>query len=1400
MSDKRTQEEKAEKLKSEEALKLFQENCKNYLIMNSQERSEGLKINYLLGLIKLSDNLKIDDESFIKTLFDEILFKDLSLLKSRSLFSNFIYELEKRRNPDLFQKKFFSLLNTFGSEYNTNSIYFHQYLIDMSLCYIFNSFICEEKTKYIEMIIDNDIKPFETQLFKRIINKTEKLIDNNMNKKTMVKCLFNKFIDMNKYKSCLILFIKILENVNNNSKNIPKEIIYELIQTTNIKGFNHVIKKTKEINDFLIFNCLLLGNLDEKLFISEEDIEMLDSYLVNLLNLLSLKKDLNVDIFNKIYKFYIKKEYKNLNKIFFDVLYYLSTYSYSNAQYEFIFNCINNNNNDINNNNNLIFNKIIRNHLLSLNKRPVKYKENLHNKKNEKFLIINDINITSDFNLIEHSLFSFNNNINNISFLNHLNLFHYIIDSSFTINNSTENNEIIIQFYPKLLNRILILLNNLSLENSNKKLFEEILMFLLNLISVLFNLYFSDNNLNFNEDYLLDSIMKIIDKASSDNKYLIIFPSLINIIKTILKNEFSNNDNFDNNKLYNFLFDYIITNFSYSDNSDLINNQQIILIFKSLIILFTDKKISKLHKKLFSLDKLIDLVLKSCSEKVQFSFLKFCEELIKDSKEENINLSQYSLNKYSKIINDYMNEPFIDFISEKFSETFMQKRPSSIEFNENTYFVINTINNIYNNSCIKYNNLPNDKLNSFIELIEEFCGSKLIIGVCDHLFMSIEKNECDLTNTIKEEKNIFDLYDKLNNCLDNLEYYIYMKDNYFDKNIRNNKITMCHYGILKSLAHLLSGYLSNSIYTLFNWDENKIEGKDKQEENINNLFDYIKTKILLNETLKNTSYPVYFLNTVFSNKYILHYFCVNYTNYSINKISKETQQEITFINDMIEKNNAFINYITQNKYFIIFMKDIIKSFIEFDSSILLGNKKNNLNWNKNTDMKLFEKRNIINELISKEDKLMTEYNESQKAMINSFFSKMFLNEIFEKNTSLKNIEQNQIIFLFLLDNSLLEIYFNFFGYFINIDYTIIQIYSFIRSNSLPVKLNEKIINFISKRISLDNFRNIITGIINNSKIFNSFFKSKNISKNYIYNLYDIMKFIINNIINTNEYKNINEKLTNILQQIIDHINSLYKINQNFANLELYLFGKILCEIITKLNQKLLDKQNENNEESNEMKDDIAQINFILESIYSLIVPKYLKSIYNSIENIDNNVINFEYSLDNVFLPFYIALDILSKIKDNEKYYENKMESDIINFFNRFLEFNLSNKYLVDLNYFNLLREKYNENKNEPNKKKFLEYLYLFSLFKGKQDEKNLKSVIIEFFGDYQDVQTKSDFKKYGFITSYFLCSIKKDSTIGNKNNNSTIINPIDFYLIKNIGERFKDDEKSLQRSNTLSIK
>ena len=1370
-------EEKAEKVKQEEGLKLLKKNCEIYLEMNSKERSEGIKIHYLLGLIKLSDNLKIDDESFIITLFDDLLFKDINILKNRNLFANFISIFEKRkRSQEIFQKKLFSLLKEFGNEYNSNSIYFHQYLIDISLYYIFtSSFICEEKTKYIGMIIENDIKPFETQLFKRIINKNEKLIDNNKNKLFMLKCLFNKFIDMNKYKSCLILFMKILENANGIYKNIPKEIIFELIKATNEKGFNHVIKKTKEINDFLIFNCLLLGNIDEKLFISEVEVDLFDTYLVNLLNLLALKKDLNIDIFNKIFSCYTKNKYKNLNKCFFDVLYYLSTYSYSNTQQEFIFNCLNSSQS------NIMYNKIIRNHLFSLNKRPLKLKENqINNQKLEKFFVENNIEL-KDFDINNESLYFLKNNTNNISFLNHLNLFNYIINSCFTIKKSTDNS-INIHFYPKLLNKILILLNNLSLENSNKKLFEEILMFLINLFSNLFNLYFSENDLIFNEDYLIDSFSKIIEKSSMDNKYLIIFPSFINIIKTSFYN--TNNNISKDNKIYNFIFNYLITNFSCDDLSIL--NPQCILIYKSLIILFTDKKASK-QKKIFSLDKIIDLVIKSDNEKLTFSFLKLCEELNKNNEEESINLSHYSLNKYSKLINDNINESFIEYISEKFKELFMEKRPNNIEYDDNAYFIINTISNIYNNLCIKYKKISNNKLDSFIKLIDEFCGSNLINGVCDNLFMTIERNESDMINIIKDENDIFIRYNKLNKALNSLEYYIYVYDYYFNNNIQTNNISLCHFGILKSVAYLLSGYLSNSIYILLNGEENKGENKDKQEKIIMDLFEYIKTKILLNETLKNTSYPVYFLNCLFSNKYIVNYFIIHYSNYFIRKKLEKENEQNSFIQEIYLKNNAFVNFIRQNNYFILFMKDVINSFIEFDS-LIIGNKNSIIN-NKKNSLKLYEMKNILNALKGNDEKSLNEYNENFKIMFNSFFTKLFLDEIFEKNNSLKSFQNNQVIFFFLLDSSFLDKYFNLFGHLINIDYTFIQIYSFIRTKTLPIETNEKIINFINKNFQLENFGNLFIGIISNKKIFNSFYKNKNINRNYIYNLYNITKNIINNLLmHMKEYKNINEKIFGFFSKIIEHINKYYKNNPNFSNLELYLLGKIINETICNL-KKNIPSQTENN--TNEENSEIS-FNTLLESFYLKIVPKYLESIFNIFHFMDDKNINYDYSLDNAFFSFFIAVDIISDIIENEKYFgilSSNIESNILNLFKEFQGF----KNVIDLNYFSFFHEKYIAFRNDFHKKQFLEYLYLFSLFKGKQDEKNLKSIVVEFFGEYEDNQKKEDFKKLGYITCYFLSSVKKDNSNLNKGKINLNINPGDFSIIKSIGERFKDGEKFLQK-------
>ena len=565
-----------------------------------------------------------------------------------------------------------------------------------------------------------------------------------------------------------------------------------------------------------------------------------------------------------------------------------------------------------------------------------------------------------------------------------------------------------------------------------------------------------------------------------------------------------------------------------------------------------------------------------------------------------------------------------------------------------------------------------------------------------------------------------------------------------------------------------------------------------------NLFDYIKKKILFNKTLKNTSYPVYFLNCLFSNKYILHYYIVNYNN---NALLKENQQNSSFKQEMIENNNNIIDYIRQNQCFILFMKDILNSFIELDSNFLNGNK-NNLMKNKTINTRTNENKIRINELKSNVEKKFSEYNEDQKSMINSFFTKMFLDEIFEKNNAIKSFEKTHIIFLFLLDTSLLDKYFTSFGYFINVDYTLIQLYSILRNQNMSVKLNEKIIGFIKKYNAPNNLGFSFMGIMNNQKIFNSFFKYKNISELYNYNLYDIIKYIIGKLfLNLRENEGIIQKFMNIFLKIIEYINQHYKINQNLANQEFYLLGKIFLEIEEKVKKYRVESQLEidNTNEKEKEKENITQINSIsfLSTLYSSVFPEYIKSIYNILSKcLENKSISLENKLDNVFLSFFIVLDLLSDEKNINEILSSKIiDAEIVKFFQDFQCFNINKQYLiVNLKYFELFFEKYNKLRDEPSKKIFLDYFYLFSLLKGKHEEKNLKSVVIEFFGEYQDNRTKEDFKKYGYITCYFLSSIKRDSINGNKNTNEIMLNYIDFSIIKNIGERFKDDEKSLKKN------
>jgi hypothetical protein len=690
-------------------------------------------------------------------------------------------------------------------------------------------------------------------------------------------------------------------------------------------------------------------------------------------------------------------------------------------------------------------------------------------------------------------------------------------------------------------------------------------------------------------------------------------------------------------------------------------------------------------------------------------------------------------------------------------------------------------------------------MNNLIEEIDDFCGNKLIIGVIDYLFISIENNECDIKNIIENEKDIFSKYNKLKNALDKLDYYTCIYDDYFDNNIQNNKESMCHYGILKSLAHLLSGYLSNYINSTSNYESTLSKEESivqiKKQEKLMNIFEYIKNKILFNQSLENTSYPVLFINYIFSDKNVLHYFMVHHTNYIVNKyldsnkLDAVSESAKASISEMTDKNIAIVDYIKRGPYYILFMKDIINSYIEFDSTMLNPNKKDYLRSDQSV-----RNLNIINNLKEKEDFIFSKYTDYQQSMLNSFFTKIFLNHIYEKGT----LENNQIIFLFLLDNSLLEKYFDLFGYFVNVDYTLIQLYAIVRKKNVSIELNEKYINFIYKYIEINKFSNFIAKVLKNKKTFDNLFKYQNINNKYIEDLYEILEYVMNNL-----SKNDNNNCIQIVQifnQILDNINHFYLINPNFANMQLCLCGKIIKSVIK--NIKLYDNKSGNVsivENSNSNVNDTIQNNSFLEGIYSSILPNYVNIVYNTINSVFNNKdnkIGLDYSLDNLYLSFNLVIDFISNANKN-KYYElltNKIDPNALKFFSDLLSFNKYNDYPVNNNFSSFFIQRYEELGGDIIYKRFLDNLFLFALFRGKLDEKNLKSVIIELFGDFKENQKNLDFKRLGYLACYVLNSTRKDSNnTMNKSNNDSLMFYGDYSIVSSIGERFKEDEKSLTK-------
>ena len=69
----------------------------------------------------------------------------------------------------------------------------------------------------------------------------------------------------------------------------------------------------------------------------------------------------------------------------------------------------------------------------------------------------------------------------------------------------------------------------------------------------------------------------------------------------------------------------------------------------------------------------------------------------------------------------------------------MKNRPDNIQYNENTYFIINTVSNLYTNKKVK--NEAGIIMNNLIEKIEDLYGNKLIRGVIDYYILKYPPKE-----------------------------------------------------------------------------------------------------------------------------------------------------------------------------------------------------------------------------------------------------------------------------------------------------------------------------------------------------------------------------------------------------------------------------------------------------------------------------------------------------------------------------------------------------------------------------------------------------------------------------------------------------------------------------------
>ena len=1243
-------------LNDNESTKKFKSSCISFINMLNEAKSDSIKLKYLPGLTKLAEKLKLSKETIVELLFKNILFEKMEILKSPSLLLAFITYCRKT-NEQTFQKNFYQLLYNFVNDYDENNNYFREYLIMFALEIFFDSTKSGDVTediqsrqKFFNLMIFSDIKEFKEQFFKMVLNDKIKLLNNKI-KINFIINFFEVIVAKNKYQIGNALLKLIKEEVG--ASYLPMEIIDKIINFENKNGFNSIIKKKKEINEFLIFNQMILENISNDYVKDTKNDNKLDIYFSNLLNILCIKKEFNIQIMKNIFNCYVTNKYTILNKIFNVVIYYLSNFAYTTNQI------------------NLLFNTICKSKELSPVYKWIIYKNPILCNKAALIdagfnLNLNDINIIIESDtdaekqenisgIIDKTLI-INEELSNYYLLIHLSLYDFIVNTSF---NYKENNYKI-DFYS--LNKLLLLISKIAPEQINQLFYKEFIQFLFDYLSVLFEYSLSLKKKDNNEIIIktfttfFNIFRKIVNKK--DDQLSIIFPSIITIF---------NNKDIPLDLIEPFV-DYMIDTFCRTTRQ----NDMIFKIIKNQ--LFTQ---SNLNDKFTLGDKLINLVIKANEHKIFEALFKLCnDELLKKNNDFDKKLNYYIINKYSKLYDGALSDILQRYIIEKFDEAFIQKKITVDEMTDENYYIINTIDNIY----------LQDRPTNLKDVVEKFYGDnnyKRIIDIFDNLFEYMDKDEYNknifkLNKNTKDKSLVDEYYYIKNNIKEILDFYSFVKQDYKTEtnNFKENRKLYCIYGITFYLVHLLTQYISEKIENVKNI-ENEDE-KKKENDKLMLIFDYIYDKILLNQNIKNNTFKAFFISAILSNNIVLDYYLDKHTNNLVNLQIKEQELDLSKLNELsssinTKKNLGLISLLKNDPYNIIIMNGLLLDLFNYEMNILNPKKMDSLKRKASNYLiikdiytnKLFEKVNNFN---------LKNNNNNQKNInlkINSCFSNIFFNQIIDLSS--KTLEVNQIYFLFCLDNEIINKYFNGFSETLDFDYIILEYYSLVRNKNCILEMKQKFLEFLKLFNCIEAVYLFNVRILSNEKTFQKLIsKCDNHSEITASLLNDIIILLFNNLLKYNSYQSCTQNLIlNIINNIFSYASELLYISKNDKKLseeakkELDYLVKTINFIFEKFstNENSSSKPENNIKKSNERVNEnlIKNVNKELENRTSdkninsndKELLNFIKTEGNTIDNknkiekllMDNNLMISSYIDNPKQYPFPVE-QYMSKLSEN----------------------------------------------------------------------------------------------------------------------------------------------------------